>query len=33
MFINNLKMLYYSRIDVSEAIDINKKSALRTCNT
>ena len=32
MFINNLKMLYYSRINVSEGIDINKESALRTCN-
>ena len=27
--INNTKMLYYDRIDVSEEIDINKTSALR----
>ena len=26
---NNTKMLYYDRIDVSEEIDINKTSALR----
>ena len=26
---NNIKMLYYDRIDVSEIIDINKTSASR----
>ena len=32
MFINNIKMLYCNRIDVSEGIDINKASALKDCN-
>ena len=28
---NDIKMLYYDRIDVSEEIDINKTSALKEC--
>ena len=27
--INNIKMLYYDRIDVSEETDVNKTSALK----
>ena len=29
---NNIKMLYYDRIDVSEGIDINKTSASKECD-
>ena len=29
---NNIKMLYYDRIDVSEGIDINKTSASKKCD-
>ena len=29
---NNIKMLYYDRIDVSEGIDVNKTSALKECS-
>ena len=29
---NDIKMLYYDRIDVSEEIDINKTSALKECH-
>ena len=29
---NNIKMLYYDRIDVFEGIDINKTSALKGCD-
>ena len=29
---NNIKMLYYDRIDISEEIDINKTSALKECD-
>ena len=29
---NNIKMLYYDRIDVSEGIDINKEKALKECD-
>ena len=28
---NNIKMLYYDRIDVSEGIDVNKTSASKEC--
>ena len=28
---NNIKILYYDRIDVSERIDSNKKSASKEC--
>ena len=30
---NNIKILYYDRIDVSERIDINKKSASKECGS
>ena len=29
---NNIKMLYYDRIDVSEGIDVNKTSKSKECN-
>ena len=29
---NNIKMLYYDRIDVSERIDVNKTSASKECD-
>ena len=29
---NNLKMLHYDRIDVSEGTDVNKTSASKECN-
>ena len=29
---NNIKMLYYNRINVSEGIDINKTSASKECD-
>ena len=29
--INNMKMLYYDRINISEGIDINKTSTLKVC--
>ena len=29
---NNIKMLYYDRIDVSEGIDVNKTSASKECD-
>ena len=29
---NNIKMLYYEIIDVSEGIDINKTSASKECD-
>ena len=29
---NNIKMLYYDRIDVSERIDVNKTSESVECN-
>ena len=29
---NNIKMLYYDRIDVSEGIDVNKTSEAKECN-
>ena len=29
---NNIKMLYYNRTDVSEGIDINKASASKECH-
>ena len=29
---NNITMLYYDRIDVSEGIDINKTSASKDCD-
>ena len=29
---NNIKILYYDRIDISEGIDINKISALKECD-
>ena len=29
---NNIKMLYYDRINVSEGIDTNKTSASKQCN-
>ena len=29
---NNMKTLYYDRIDVSEGIDINKTSASKECD-
>ena len=29
---NNIKMLYFDRIDVSKRIDVNKKSKLKACN-
>ena len=29
---NNIKMLYYDRIDVSEGIDINKTSISKECD-
>ena len=29
---NNIKMLYYDRIDVSERIDVNKTSKLKECD-
>ena len=32
MFIQNVKILYYDRIDVSEGIDVNKTSASKECN-
>ena len=30
--INNIKMIYYDRIDVSEGIDVNKTSASKECD-
>ena len=30
--INNIKMLYYDRIDVLEGIDVYKTSASKKCN-
>ena len=30
--VNNIKMLHYNRIGVSESIDINKTSASKECN-
>ena len=32
MFVSNIKMLEYDRIDISEDIDTNKTSALKECN-
>ena len=32
MSIQNIKMLYYDRIDVSEGIDVNKTSASKECD-
>ena len=32
MFIKNIKMLYYDRIDVLEGIDANKTSASKECD-
>ena len=32
MSIENIKMLYYYRIDVSEGIDVNKTSASKECD-
>ena len=29
---NNIKFLYYDRIDISEGIDINKTSVLKECH-
>ena len=29
---NNIKMLYYNRIDVSEGIDVNKTSKSKECD-
>ena len=29
---NNIKMLYFDRIDVSEGIDVNKKSKSKECD-
>ena len=29
---NNIKMLYFERIDVSEVIDVNKRSASKKCD-
>ena len=29
---NNIKMLYYNRIDISQGIDINKTSASKECD-
>ena len=29
---NNIKMLYYDRIDVSEGIDVNKTNKSKECN-
>ena len=29
---NNIKMLYYDRIDVAERIDINKTNASKECD-
>ena len=29
---NNMKMLYFDRIDVSEGIDVNKTSKSKECN-
>ena len=29
---NNMKMLYFNRIDVSEGIDVNKTSKSKECN-
>ena len=29
---NNIKMIYYDRINVSEGIDVNKTSKSRGCN-
>ena len=30
--INNIKMLHFDRIDVSEEIDVNKTSASKECD-
>ena len=30
---NNIKMLYYDRIDVSEGVDVNKTSESKECDT
>ena len=30
---NNIKMLYYDRIDVSEGVDVNKTSESKGCDT
>ena len=30
---NNIKLLYYDRIDVSERIDVNKTSESKECDT
>ena len=32
MFVSNIKMLEYGRIDISEGIDINKTSASKECD-
>ena len=32
MFLWNIKMIYYDRIDVSEGIDVNKTSASKECD-
>ena len=29
---NNIKILYYDRIDISKGIDINKTNTSRECN-
>ena len=29
---NNIKMLYFNRIDVSERIDVNKRNASEECD-
>ena len=29
---NNIKMLYYNRIDVSERIDVNKTNTSKECD-
>ena len=29
---NNIKMIYYERIDISEGIDVHKTSALKECH-
>ena len=32
LHINNIKMIYYDRIDVSEGIDVKKTSVLKKCD-
>ena len=32
IIVNNLKILYYDRIDFSEGIDVNETSASKECN-